>query len=402
MAKFCTKCGTRNDDDDIFCVGCGNQLKSVPQTQPAAPAVEIPQQKQPQAAPVPSEGASGKQNGIAVFKRRVGICILLSIVTLGIYAIYWQYLLVKNVRAIKGDDSSCTGEMLCLLFVPFYSYYWWFTRGDAVKNALLKKNHSVSGSGVIYLVLALFGLSIVAAAIMQNDFNNLPDTIEGANGEKTVLVNADTQNKKPMGSIAPAIFFLIPGIIPGLLLLIGLFISIIRSKSIEPNIIFYIILLILPISTMAVGLFIKRKSIIVVGAAALAVFNLIALLALFRFITLPYILSAYAGAVSTCILSALAAAIFACNVLLSAKKPLGKLHIIPALFQACVTVSEVVQLILLGRSVTLGVLLETLVYYVPLLVGYILAGKWLMAEEKNAAVGTEIAESNEPDENTIA
>ena len=45
-------------------------------------------------------------------KRQIWVCILLSIITLGIYAIYWMYLLIKNVRILKQDDSSCTGEVL--------------------------------------------------------------------------------------------------------------------------------------------------------------------------------------------------------------------------------------------------------------------------------------------------
>ena len=110
---------------------------------------------------------------IPINKRAVGICILLSIITCGFYAIYWMYLLVKNVRAVKEDNSSCTGEMLCLLFVPFYGIYWWYTRGNDVKNLLEARDYHISSTGTLYLVLSIFGLSIVAMAIMQNDFNAL-------------------------------------------------------------------------------------------------------------------------------------------------------------------------------------------------------------------------------------
>ncbi len=106
-------------------------------------------------------------------KRKIGVCILLSIVTAGIYQIYWEYLLVKSTRAIKKDESSCTGEMLCLLFVPFYSLYWWFTRGKVVKDGFAEYGHSAIGNEIAYLVLCIFGLSIISMAIMQNDFNSL-------------------------------------------------------------------------------------------------------------------------------------------------------------------------------------------------------------------------------------
>ena len=101
------------------------------------------------------------------------ISILLSIVTLGIYGIYWMYLLVKNTRSIQKDTTSCTGEMLCLLFVPFYSLYWWCTKGEKVKEGFKEHNYASTSNGTIYLILAILGLSIVSMAIMQSDFNSL-------------------------------------------------------------------------------------------------------------------------------------------------------------------------------------------------------------------------------------
>ncbi len=119
--------------------------------------------------------AKAETGGITLInKRNIATSILLSIVTFGIYFIYWEYLLVKNTRAIKKDDSSCTGEMLCLIFVPFYSLYWWFTRGKILKDDFANHGYSATGNEIAYLVLGIFGLSIVSMAIMQNDFNSLP------------------------------------------------------------------------------------------------------------------------------------------------------------------------------------------------------------------------------------
>ena len=110
---------------------------------------------------------------IQINKRSIGICILLSIITCGIYGIYWMYLLVKNTRSIQKNTDKCTGEMLCLIFVPFYSLYWWYTRGEKVRQGFAEHNYNATGGGVAYLALAIFGLSIVSMAIMQSDFNSL-------------------------------------------------------------------------------------------------------------------------------------------------------------------------------------------------------------------------------------
>ena len=110
---------------------------------------------------------------IQINKRSIGTCILLSIITCGIYGIYWMYLLVKNTRSIQKNTDKCTGEMLCLIFVPFYSLYWWYTRGEKVRQGFTEHNYNATGGGVVYLVLAIFGLSIVSMAIMQSNFNSL-------------------------------------------------------------------------------------------------------------------------------------------------------------------------------------------------------------------------------------
>lgn len=107
-------------------------------------------------------------------KRQIVVCIILSVITVGIYEIYWMYLLVKNTRTIKNDQSSTVGEMLCLIFIPFYSLFWWYTRGQLVKDIFAEHGYSATGNEIVYLILGICGLGIVSMAIMQNDFNSLP------------------------------------------------------------------------------------------------------------------------------------------------------------------------------------------------------------------------------------
>ncbi len=136
---------------------------------------------------------------ISINKRKIGVCILLLIVTFGLYQIYWEYLLVKNTRAIKNDDSSCTGEMLCLIFVPFYPLYWWFTRGKLVKEKFAEQGYSAKGNEGTYLILSIFCLVIVCLAIMQRDFNFLPS-------ESTMSVQPSTNHKIKTAAVIIAAF----------------------------------------------------------------------------------------------------------------------------------------------------------------------------------------------------
>ena len=54
------------------------------------------------------------------------------------------------------------------------SFYWWYTRGEYVKKALLDMQCSSTGNGITYLLLAIFRLDIVSLSIMQSDFNSAP------------------------------------------------------------------------------------------------------------------------------------------------------------------------------------------------------------------------------------
>lgn len=68
-------------------------------------------------------------------QRSVGIAILLSIITCGIYGIYWLIMLneAKMQRGIMVDSSA----------------------------------------SVLYLILSIFGLSIVSYALMQSELNKM-------------------------------------------------------------------------------------------------------------------------------------------------------------------------------------------------------------------------------------
>lgn len=146
---------------------------------------------------------------VPINKRMIGTCIALSIVTFGIYFIYWEYLLVKNTRAIQKDGSSCTGEMLCLVLVPFYNLYWWFTRGKTVNEKLSKHGYTAKGNEIAYLVLGIFGLNIISAAIMQNDFNSLKS-------ESTHSNQRSTRFKMPLWWLVASIRFVAPVLLAGL------------------------------------------------------------------------------------------------------------------------------------------------------------------------------------------
>lgn len=152
----CPKCYQESPDSATSCSNCGFKF-----TNPNLYKISDP--------PTDENKPLSQINKRSLNKRSPAACILLSIFTLGLYGIYWMYLLAENTHIVQNSKEGCAGEMLCLIFIPFYSLYWWYTRGQIVKSSV----KYTSCDGAIYILLAVFGLAIVNMALMQNDFNRI-------------------------------------------------------------------------------------------------------------------------------------------------------------------------------------------------------------------------------------
>ncbi len=125
----------------------------------------------------------------SIYKRKVGVSLLLFFITFGVYYYYWMYLLVKNVHAVRQDDKGIGGEIACLFLVPFYHIFWWYTRGESLKKALQNDGQQTTGNGIVYLILSILALPFVSMAIMQHDFNSTSfKSCQFVEGKKTIAL----------------------------------------------------------------------------------------------------------------------------------------------------------------------------------------------------------------------
>ena len=102
--------------------------------------------------------------------RNVVTAIILSLVTCGIYGIYWAICLAREAVSVKDANDSGVLEIVLMLFLPFVGFYMAekkFAEGCAEKGIEHKDN------SVLYLVLGLVGLGIVNFCMMQSDLNKL-------------------------------------------------------------------------------------------------------------------------------------------------------------------------------------------------------------------------------------
>lgn len=144
---FCTGCGKEITDDAAFCENCGTSLKG------SAPEVVRP---------------TLNTGGIA--PRSLVTAIILSIVTCGIYALYWFVVLTNDMNKISGRENETSGGMALLLTIitcGIYGYIWAYKMGEK-RDKIAFENAS---SNIIYLVLSLFGFGIVVYALAQDAIN---------------------------------------------------------------------------------------------------------------------------------------------------------------------------------------------------------------------------------------
>ena len=106
-------------------------------------------------------------------KRNIALCIVLSIVTCGIYGIYWMIVLANETNVASGhaQDGTSGGIVFLLTLVTcgIYGIYWAYKQGEKINEAKAMRNMPTdSNAGVLYLILEIFGLGIIGYALMQN------------------------------------------------------------------------------------------------------------------------------------------------------------------------------------------------------------------------------------------
>lgn len=96
-------------------------------------------------------------------------CIILSVVTCGIYGILWMLWLADDTNTLAGDPDATPGSkvvIFSLVTCGIYMFYWIWKQGEKMDQIT-----GTSNSGLTYLLLSVFGLWIVAFALMQDSLN---------------------------------------------------------------------------------------------------------------------------------------------------------------------------------------------------------------------------------------
>lgn len=173
--KMCGHCGQGNDDNNKFCMNCGAPLQTMSQDRQSQYSENTGSRY------AGDSGQRQSRSGRSTFPqeeiiytdvapRSIPLAVILSFVTCGIYYLYWIYRLNDEVNEMAQDETAPGGGLVLLLIIltcGIYSLYWFYKMGEKC-DYIAQTNTS---NNIVYLLLSVFGLGIVAAALIQDTIN---------------------------------------------------------------------------------------------------------------------------------------------------------------------------------------------------------------------------------------
>ena len=91
-------------------------------------------------------------------KRNIALCVILTIVTLGIYGIYWFVQITNDVNELANPEKKTSGGaalLLTILTCNIYGFYWAYKMGGLLDKAQMDRGKPAQNRAVVYLILEL-------------------------------------------------------------------------------------------------------------------------------------------------------------------------------------------------------------------------------------------------------
>lgn len=142
-----------------------------------------------------------------ITKRDIALAIILSIVTCGIYGLYWFVVMVDDVNKLSQKEGQFSGVVVLLLSLVtcgIFALYYYYKMGDTLDLYFQRtKGNAPASKGILFLALCVIGLSIVSMALIQNDLNTIADELANGGGyggtysapvEVAILAASETTN----------------------------------------------------------------------------------------------------------------------------------------------------------------------------------------------------------------
>lgn len=112
-----------------------------------------------------------------VKEKSIGLCVVLSLVTCGIYGIYWLYTIARDLNDLCESQNQEKGAepglvvVLGIVTCGIYSLYYLWKAGKMVSSLTRSNGQHPSDDSIVLMVLSLLQLSLVSYCILQSHIN---------------------------------------------------------------------------------------------------------------------------------------------------------------------------------------------------------------------------------------
>lgn len=110
-----------------------------------------------------------------VRQRSIALAVVLTLITCGIYGIYWFIVLTNEVGVLSEDHNFTGGKhfLLTLITCGIWGFIWAYQVAKQIETAQMKRGLRPSDNSIIYILLTLFGFGIIVYALVQSDVNKM-------------------------------------------------------------------------------------------------------------------------------------------------------------------------------------------------------------------------------------
>src|SRR5690625_5378537 len=92
--------------------------------------------------------------------RNIGIAIILSIITCGLYYLYWIFAMTREIAHLNNAPTFSGGLTIILGIVTcgIYFLFWFYQVGEHLTQLKAKHNMPASNDSLLLVILAVFSL----------------------------------------------------------------------------------------------------------------------------------------------------------------------------------------------------------------------------------------------------
>lgn len=138
-------------------------------------------------------------------QKNIALYVILTVITCGLFGLYWFYSVAKNYEDMQlpGNVTTTAGVSLLLNLVTcgIYGMYCYYKWGVITPELFARYGKQGEDKSIMYLILAIFNLSLINLCLIQSDLNDL---LGNNNAPPTASYGGGSGGYPPYAPTAPS------------------------------------------------------------------------------------------------------------------------------------------------------------------------------------------------------